>query len=192
MTPPRAFVGIRISVAECASLFRSKSLKRLPSVAGMPVLSSLPRVVICTALIFVTQQAAPGAARENAVFCSASAGARVLAVATIPDGRLRFGLSVWSQEGSNISVFGGADRAPGGWRYMEKNGGCEIGLIRGADGGFTIRTDPVADCRTHGGYGARIGTLHFTAAEDEGPVTTQLDDAEAFQHAGRCADGSGR
>jgi hypothetical protein len=155
----------------------------------MRKLCSLPQVATCAAIIFATWQTARGAAHESAVFCSASGGARVLAVITTPDGRLRFGLSMWSPERSNISVFGVADPAPGGWRYTEKNGHCSIDLARGSDGGFTIRTHPAADCRAHGGYGARIGTLHFTAAEDEGPVTTQLDDAEAFQHAGRCAGG---
>jgi hypothetical protein len=143
----------------------------------------------CAALIMATWQGALATAQESAVFCSASSGARVLAIETTPDGRLRFGLSVWSPEGNNISVFGVADPAPDGWRYEEKNGRCSIDLTRGAAGGFTIHTDPTADCRTHGGYGTRIDTLHFTATEDEGPVTTQLDDPEAFQHAGRCAGG---
>jgi hypothetical protein len=125
----------------------------------------------------------------SSVFCSASAGAQVLAIAMAPEGKLRFGISVWSPKGGNISVFGVAKPTAGGWRYAEKDGRCVINLARSADGGFTIRADTVADCRAHGGEGTRIGTLHFTPTQNEGPVTTQLDDAETFQHAGRCAGG---
>jgi hypothetical protein len=146
------------------------------------------RVAVFAALTITTCQAAAGT-REGAVFCSAASGAQVLAVAMDPAGKLRFGVSVWSPEGSNISLLGAADPAPGGWRYVEKNGHCEIDFARSADDGFTVRADADADCRAHGGQGARIGTLHFSPAQDEGPVTTELDDAEAFQHAGHCASG---
>jgi hypothetical protein len=149
----------------------------------------LSRAPIIAALMIVMCQATAKVARENAVFCSATTGAQVLAIATTPEGRLRFGISVWSPEGSNISVFGVADPAPAGWRYAETNGRCVIDFIRNADGGFTVRADAIASCSQHGGSGARIGTLRFTPAQDEGPVTTELDDAEAFQHAGHCAGG---
>jgi hypothetical protein len=149
---------------------------------------TLSRAAILAALAIAPCQAATGA-WESAVFCSATGGAQVLAVAMAPGGRLRFGVSVWSPEGSNISLLGDADPVPGGWRYVEKNGRCMIDFTRSADDGFTIRADVNADCRAHGGQGARIGTLHFTPAQVEGPVTTELDDAEAFQHAGHCASG---
>jgi hypothetical protein len=149
---------------------------------------TLWRAATFAALTITTSQAAVGT-QESAVFCSATGGAQVLAVAMTLTGKLRFGVSVWSPEGSNISLLGAADPAPGGWRYVEKDGHCAIDFARRADGGFTVRADAVADCRAHGGQGARIGTLHFTPAQDEGPVTTELDDAEAFQHAGHCASG---
>ena len=148
---------------------------------------TLSRAAMLAALTIATCQAATGT-WESAVFCSAAGGAQVLAVAMAPAGGLRFGVSVWSPEGSNISLFGAAEPAPGGWRYAE-DGRCVIDFTRSADGGFTIRADANADCSAYGGQGARIVTLHFTPAQDEGPVTTELDDAEAFQHAGHCAGG---
>ncbi len=145
------------------------------------------RATVATALMLAASQAMAAAARQSAVFCSATAGAQVLAIETTEAGRLRFGLSVWSPEGNNISLFGVADPVPGGWRYTEKGGRCVVDFTARAGGGFTVRADPAADCRAHGGEGARIGVLRFSRAQDQGPVTTELDDAEAFQHAGKCA-----
>jgi hypothetical protein len=146
-----------------------------------------PQAIMLAASTIATIPAAAVAARVNAVFCSASAGAQVLAVATTGEGKLRFGVSVWTPEGNNISVFGVADPVPSGWRYAETNGRCIINFARNADGGFTVQPDGTADCHMHAGQGARIGTLHFSASEKEGPVTTELNDPEAFQHAGHCA-----
>jgi hypothetical protein len=111
-------------------------------------------------------------------------------VARTPQGQLRFGVSVWSPEGSNISVFGVADAVPGGWRYVDPAERCTVDISPDQHGGYAVRTDATADCHTYGGHGSRIGSQHFTTAQNEGPVTTELRDAEAFQHAGRCAGGN--
>jgi hypothetical protein len=146
------------------------------------------RIAILLTTALVTCQAV-AAVRGSEVFCSAVDGARILAIEPVPNGGLRFGLSIWSPAGSNISLFGVAGPVPGGWRYAEVDGGCSVDLARMADGGFRIRADPPADCHAHGGQNARIGSVDFTPAQKEGPVVTQLDNPEAFQHAGRCAGG---
>jgi hypothetical protein len=141
------------------------------------------------ALVVLPWQPGSAAEPDGAVYCSAAGGAKILAVATTPEGQLRFGVSVWSPEGSNISVFGVANPASGGWRYTEADGHCAIDITPDQHGGFTVRADAAADCHEYGGHGSLIGSLHFTAAQKEGPATAALQDPEAFQHAGRCANG---
>jgi hypothetical protein len=146
------------------------------------------RIAILLATTLLTCQAT-AAVPGSAVFCSAAGGAKILAIEPVPDGKLRFGLSIWSPEGNNISLFGVADPVTGGWRYAEAGGGCSVDLTRMADGGFRVRADPQADCHEQGGQNATIGSVDFTPAQNEGPVATELDNPEAFQHAGRCAGG---
>ncbi len=131
---------------------------------------------------------APDSGTVSAVYCmKGKSGAQVLAVKTTPSGQLRFGLSEWSPTGQNISVFGVAGAVPGGWRYQETGRrACRIDFAAYAAGGFAARSAPPLDCRAHGGFGTFIGAVEFPRSADEGPVTSELDDEEAFQHAGRC------
>jgi hypothetical protein len=149
-----------------------------------------PAIVLCAALAACAAAGAPD--RPNAVFCQKSQGAlQVLAIQETPSGALRFGLSEWTQEGQNISVFGVAPKIAAAWQYQDPQPGkCRIDFAPTPPGGFTATADAHANCRNHGGAGTFLATAQFTAADNEGPVTSELIDAEAFQHAGRCAGGS--
>lgn len=124
----------------------------------------------------------------NAVFCQKNRGAlQILAVEQTQSGALRFGLSEWTQEGQNISVFGEARQKTATWQYQDPQPGkCRIDFAPTPPGGFTATADAHANCRNHGGAGTDLATAQFNAADNEGAVTSELNDAEAFQHAGRC------
>lgn len=134
---------------------------------------------------------APG--MPSFVYCLNRSGAKVFAGKTVGNDSLAFGLSVWSPAGHNISVFGTAARRGRAWRYTEDMRAgtaaerCRLDIERQADGGLRVAADPNATCQSHGGVSVEIGTLQFPRASYEGPVTTELDDPEAFQKAGRCA-----
>jgi hypothetical protein len=127
------------------------------------------------------------------VYCLRDGGAKVFAGTTTADGGLIFGVSVWSPAGQNISVFGVAARTERGWRFTEDMGAaiaaerCGLNIERGADGSLRVSTDPDATCQSHGGVNAGIGEVRLPRAAYEGAVTTELDNPEAFQRAGKCA-----
>jgi hypothetical protein len=130
------------------------------------------------------------------VYCLNQNGVKVLAGREEADGSLAFGLSVWSSAGHNISVFGIAARRGAGWQYTNNLQAstvaerCQLDIVRVADHAFRVVADPGATCQSCGGANAEIGTVQFPPTAYEGTVTTELDDPEAFQKAGRC--GSGR
>ena len=124
-------------------------------------------------------------------------GLRVFAGRPGSGGRLRFGVSVWSPSGQNISVFGvAAGKGAGqgtGWVFEETADApdpadrCRLSIDRDSAGALRVVADPAAACQSHGGVNAAIGTLLFPSSALEGPVNAELDDAEAFQKAGHCA-----
>jgi hypothetical protein len=126
------------------------------------------------------------------IYCIDQGGAKIFAGRELASGDLAFGLSVWSPAGQNISVLGVAAKRGRTWRYSENLKAnaiaerCQLDIERHANGRLLVRADPKATCQNHGGVGATIGTVRFPATAFEGPVTTELDDAEAFQRAGRC------
>jgi hypothetical protein len=105
---------------------------------------------------------------------------------------LKFGISVWSPAGQNISVFGVAARHGTGWQYTDSLQAstaaerCRLDIMRGADRALRVAADPDATCQNYGGVNAEIGTVQFPPTAYEGAVTTELDDPEAFQKAGKC------
>jgi hypothetical protein len=127
------------------------------------------------------------------VYCLRQNGLKIFAGRPEANGTLTFGLSVWSPAGQNISVFGTAHRYGHTWQYVDNVQAataaqrCRLEIERGADGSLRAEADPAATCQRHGGVNAEIGTALFPSAAYEGVVTTELDDPEAFQHAGRCA-----
>jgi len=132
------------------------------------------------------------AAASSFVYCLSQGGAKVFAGREATGGSLAFGLSVWSPAGQNISLFGVAARRGAGWQYTENMQAstsaerCRLDIMRGADGALRVVADPGATCQSHGGVNAEIGTVLFPLTAYEGIVTTELDDPEAFQKAGRC------
>ena len=126
------------------------------------------------------------------VYCLNQGGAKVFAGREATGGSLAFGLSVWSPAGQNISLFGVAARRGTGWQYTENMKAstsaerCRLDIMRVADGALRVVADPDATCQSHGGVNAEIGTVLFPPAAYEGIVTTELDDPEAFQKAGKC------
>jgi hypothetical protein len=126
------------------------------------------------------------------VYCLNQEGAKVFAGREATDGSLAFGLSVWSPAGQNISVFGTAARRGSGWQYTENLQAstaaerCRLDIMRVADRTLRVVADPDATCQSYGGVNAEIGTVIFPPSAYEGIVTTELDDPEAFQKAGRC------
>jgi hypothetical protein len=126
------------------------------------------------------------------LYCLANGGAKIFAGKTMADGSLKFGVSVWSSTGQNISVFGTAARVGSGWRFTEDLRGdtpaerCRLDIARGADGALRVTADPDANCQARGGVNAAIGAIEFPRTTYEGPVTTELDNPEAFQKAVKC------
>ena len=139
--------------------------------------------------------AAPDVSGRSFIYCRENDGAAVFAGRHEPDGNLKFGLSVWSSAGQNISVFGIATRRGDGWQYTENlqastgSERCRIDIERRADGTIRVSADPHATCHSHGGVNAEIGIVQFPRAAYEGPVTTELNDPEAFQSTGKCIGG---
>jgi hypothetical protein len=133
------------------------------------------------------------AASPGFVYCLKQDGLKIFAGTPNDDGSLRFGLSVWSPSGQNISVFGTAQRHGREWQYVENLQAttaaqrCRLEIERGMDGSLRVQADPTATCQSHGGVNAEIGKVQFPSAAYEGAVTTELDDPEAFQKAGRCS-----
>jgi hypothetical protein len=135
--------------------------------------------------------AAPARAEAGFVFCLNDHGAKIFAGRPEAGGFLRFGLSVWSPAGRNLSVFGTAKQHDHGWQYVETRGAtvaerCRLMIARAADGGLTVSAATDATCASHGGINTSVGTIRFPRGALEGPVTTELDDSEAFQKAGKC------
>jgi hypothetical protein len=126
------------------------------------------------------------------IYCIDQGGAKIFAGRALASGDLAFGLSVWSRAGQNISVLGIATRRGRTWRYTENLKAnavaerCQLDIERYSDGRLLVMADLKATCQNHGGVNATIGTVRFPSRAFEGPVTTELDDAEAFQRAGRC------
>ncbi len=130
------------------------------------------------------------AADADFLYCVTDNGnSEILAGRTAADGDLKFGVSVWSHEGQNISVFGIAGKTGGGWRFTEDPTAatpaqrCRLDISRDPDGTAHVASAPDATCQSHGGVGASIGTLQFPRSAYAGPVTTELNDPEAFQKA---------
>jgi hypothetical protein len=143
----------------------------------------------CMALAALVAGGEAAAAPPDGIFCISGQGARILAAAPGPAGALRFGVSLWSPQGQNFSLFGTASPAGAGWLYAP-DAGCRARITLTPDHGVSVAVDAGADCREQGGAGMRVGTLAFPRRSYEGPVTDQLANAEAFQHAGRCAGGN--
>jgi hypothetical protein len=126
------------------------------------------------------------------LYCLDNGGTKIFAGKTMANGNLRFGISVWSPTGQNISVFGTAARVARGWRFSEdlrahtRAERCQLDIIRGANGTLRVVADPDATCQAHGGVNAAIGTIQFPRTTYEGPVTTELENPEAFQKAIKC------
>ncbi len=134
------------------------------------------------------------AGKRSFVYCLNQGGAKVFAGKTAANGSLAFGLSVWSPAGHNISVFGIAPKRGRAWRYTEHLSAstaaerCRLDIARYSDGRLRVTADPNATCQSHGGVNVEIGTVEFPRAACEGPVTTELEDPEAFQKAGKCVE----
>ena len=122
------------------------------------------------------------------VYCLNQAGTKIFAGNQTVNGDLTFGISLWSTNGHNISIFGLAHRDRNKWVYADDKA-CRLTIARGPGGGLRVRADRKADCRSHGGVGTEIGHVRFPGSSLEGQVTVELDDAEAFQKAGRCGGG---
>jgi hypothetical protein len=138
-----------------------------------------------------TAAAAAAAMPASGVFCVHDAsGTRVVALAPAGAGALRFGLSLWFSNGQNVSVFGNAAKSDGGWRYDDgPTGGCRLTFAFTGAGGVQVVGDSSRNCANMGGQGAAVTTADFPAASRESAVTHELDDPEAFQHAGHCVPG---
>jgi hypothetical protein len=153
------------------------------------------------ALGLVAWQCAPGrpadAAASSFVYCLHHAGAQIFAGKVLADRNLKFGLSIWSDNGHNVTVFGVAVRHGEGWEYTDNLDAssaadrCRLSNSAGAESTLRIAADSAAPCANRGGENTEVGTVLFPAAAYEGSVTTQLDDAESFQKAGKCAGGQG-
>jgi hypothetical protein len=148
-----------------------------------------------SAVLFAARE--PTAASQSFVYCLKQDGLKVFAGREESDGNLLFGLSVWSPAGQNISLFGTAHREGQGWQFVEDPQAataelrCRLDIVRGGDDSLHVKADPDANCQSHGGVNAEIGTVQFPSSAYEGAVTTELDDPEAFQKAGKCAGASG-
>ena len=153
----------------------------------------LPRVLLTLGIVGLLSAAnGSHAASPSFVYCLRQNGLKIFAGRPEPDGTLTFGLSVWSPRGQNISVFGTAHRHGHTWQYVDNLEAataaqrCRLDIERATDGSLRAEADPAATCQRHGGVNAEIGTVLFPSAAYEGMVTTELDNPEAFQRAGRC------
>jgi hypothetical protein len=136
--------------------------------------------------------AASATVEQSFVYCLNHDGAKVFAGRQEANGNLTFGISVWSPAGQNISVFGVAIPRGSEWRYTEDLQAataaerCQLDIVHGSDGTLRVAADPNATCQNHGGVNAEIGVVQFPRTAYEGAVSSELDDPEAFQRAGKC------
>ncbi len=143
-------------------------------------------------LALVFGRAAWATAEPSFIYCLNRDGAKIFAGREEANGNLTFGISVWSPAGQNISVFGIAIRRGREWRYTDNlqagttGERCQLNIVYGSDGTLRVTADRNATCQSHGGVNAEIGTVQFPRTAYEGAVTTELDDPEAFQKAGKC------
>jgi hypothetical protein len=144
--------------------------------------------------LYALHDAEAAARTAGGVYCARERGyTKILAARVIRDGSLRFGISIWDYRGFNVGVFGLAKRRGGGWEYAhalnaaDAGERCRLTIAIRSGGEIRVDADPGAPCRNMGGYGTNIGSVTFYPRMREGPVTSQLQDAEAFQRAGRCA-----
>jgi hypothetical protein len=155
-------------------------------------LRSTLSVLAFTCLATAAALAASPAAHPSFIYCLNQGGAKVFAGRQEANGNLTFGISVWSPAGHNISVFGVATRRGRQWEYTEDLQAataaerCQLNIVHGSDGTLRVAADPNATCQSHGGVNAEIGVVQFPRTAYEGAVTTELDDPEAFQRAGKC------
>lgn len=135
----------------------------------------------------------PHGSRKSSVYCfKTPTDLNVYAGKIQPNGDLKFGLSLW--EGSqNISLYGVAHRHGKCWEYRDKMDAakstdrCRLDITMDAHGAPRLSADPKASCQgDRGGYGTKIGTVQFPQSAYEGPVTSELDDSDEFQDAGKC------
>jgi hypothetical protein len=133
------------------------------------------------------------AAESSFVYCLHRGGAKIFAGKTTANGNLKFGVSVWSPRGNNISVFGTALKSDRGWLYTNNltavtvTERCRLSIVRDDDGALHVVADQDATCQGRGGANMNIGTVTFPRTAYEGTVTNELDDPEMFQRAGKCA-----
>jgi hypothetical protein len=136
---------------------------------------------------------ADGQINNGGVYCLRSnGGTKIFAGKIRKTGKLSFGVSIWNAHGNNITIFGVALRKGQGWEYLgdmnepRVEDRCKLTILldRGA---VRISADPSATCESMGGYGTEIGEVLFPRSAYEGPVTSELSDAEVFvNNAGKC------
>lgn len=151
-------------------------------------------IVTCAAVAALGLCAAPvaAAARHSAVYClrGPENTLEVFAARSQPDGRLKFGVTIWNERQHNIVVYGFANRRDGHWDYADHMGAddrCKLTITLSADGTARIVPDSKADCENRGGYGTEIDTTNFPRNAYEGPVTFELNDLPTFANrAGKC------
>lgn len=123
-------------------------------------------------------------------------GEEVFGGAPTSNGALRFGLTVWNEDGFFFGLWGVANKSSAGWEYRDDMGNpnpqarCDVMITREADGALQLASVGDADCgaMTHGGAEMSLGSLRFAPSTFEGPVTWQLDDGDTFGNsAGRCS-----
>jgi GH24 family phage-related lysozyme (muramidase) len=151
-----------------------------------------PLVLGLTFAVLASTPIAGATAQSSFIYCLNHEGAKIFAGREEPNGSLTFGISVWSPDGQNISVFGVAARQGHGWQYTEDLHAptaadrCQLDIVHGSRGTLRIAANPHAACQSHGGVNAVIGTILFPRTAYEGPVTNELNDPESFQKAGKC------
>src|SRR5271154_2668556 len=77
-------------------------------------------LVLGLALAVLAPEPKAGASSQSSfIYCLNHEGAKIFAGREEANGSLSFGISVWSPDGQNISVFGVAGRRGLGWQYTE-------------------------------------------------------------------------
>ena len=100
------------------------------------------------------------AAPDSFIYCLNHEGAKIFAGREETNGSLTFGISVWSPDGQNISVFGVAARRGRGWQYAENLHAataadrCQLDIVHESDGTLRIAASPNATCQSDGGVNA--------------------------------------
>jgi hypothetical protein len=150
--------------------------------------------VVAGSAIMLSCNNASAKTKQSGVYCrSDRSGIKIYAQRVLPDGRLAFGLSIWSKAKNNIGVFGTAYRKGEYWEYAKDMDAqtaserCRIMIRTRSDRNIYITSDPLANCESMGGYDTKIGSVTFSRGTYEGQVTYELNDAEVFfGKAGRC------